>query len=188
MTNTAEAPKPPEPNKAMRADDVISFYNQMVENDIDIWVDGGWGVDALLEKQTRPHGDLDIAVQEKDVQKMRELLAAKGYKQVPSDEERAWNFVLSDGNGHEIDVHVILIDETGNGIYGPKENGEMYPASSLTGRGVIDGKSVRCISAGDMVKFHSGYELDEDDYHDVSALCSKFGIPLPAEYEKFKQQ
>lgn len=188
MTNPTEAPKPPEPNRAMVVNDVMTFYNQMVENDIDIWVDGGWGVDALLEKQTRPHSDLDIAVQEKDVQKMRELLAAKGYKEVPSKDEKAWNFVLSDGNGHEIDVHVISIDENGNGIYGPKENDEMYPASSLTGQGKIDGKSVRCISAEDMVKFHSGYELDGNDYHDVKLLCEKFGIDLPVEYERFKQQ
>ncbi len=26
------------------------------------WIDGGWGVDALLGRQTRPHSDLDLAV------------------------------------------------------------------------------------------------------------------------------
>jgi lincosamide nucleotidyltransferase A/C/D/E len=36
-----------------------------------------------------------------------------------------------------------------------------------------------------MVKFHSGYELDENDYHDVSALCERFGMTLPAEYARF---
>jgi lincosamide nucleotidyltransferase A/C/D/E len=30
---------------------------------IEFYVDGGWGVDALLGKQTRPHADLDIAIQ-----------------------------------------------------------------------------------------------------------------------------
>jgi hypothetical protein len=29
------------------------------------------------------------------------------------------------------------------------------------------------------------YELDENDYRDVSALCERFGLALPAEYESF---
>jgi hypothetical protein len=36
-----------------------------------------------------------------------------------------------------------------------------------------------------MVKFHSGYELKDKDFKDVSALCQKFGIELPQEYTKF---
>ncbi len=36
-----------------------------------------------------------------------------------------------------------------------------------------------------MVKFHSGYELDQNDYLDVLALCQRFDISLPTEYEKF---
>jgi lincosamide nucleotidyltransferase A/C/D/E len=39
-----------------------------------------------------------------------------------------------------------------------------------------------------MVKFHSGYELDGNDYRDVSALCERFGVALPAEYERFTQK
>jgi len=38
-----------------------------------------------------------------------------------------------------------------------------------------------------MVKFHSGYQLKEKDFRDVSALCKKFGIDLPAPYEKFNK-
>jgi hypothetical protein len=38
-----------------------------------------------------------------------------------------------------------------------------------------------------MVKFHSGYELKEKDFRDVSALCKKFGIELPQSFAKFKK-
>jgi len=38
-----------------------------------------------------------------------------------------------------------------------------------------------------MVKFHSGYQLKEKDFRDVFALCRKFGVPLPAKYEHFKE-
>lgn len=97
---------------------------------------------------------------------------------------RPHNFVLGDDKGHEIDVHVIALDAIGNGIYGPAENGEMYPAASLAGIGTIAGHPVRCISPEWMVRFHSGCELKPNDFHDVSALCETFGIELPEGYVK----
>jgi lincosamide nucleotidyltransferase A/C/D/E len=63
------------PEKFMTSIDVIDFYTKLENLGIEIWVDGGWGVDALLGEQTRPHQDLDIAIQQKDVQKLRELLS-----------------------------------------------------------------------------------------------------------------
>ena len=170
----------------MKASDVTDFYEMCRKNGITIWIDGGWGVDALLGHQSRPHKDLDLAIQQKDVSKLRELLQRKGYREIKLEIARPHNFVLGDEKGHEIDIHVIVLDANGNGIYGPVGNGEMYPADSLTGTGFIAGKTVRCISAEWLVKFHSGYELQEKDFRDVSALCEKFGIPLPEEYLKFK--
>ena len=32
----------------MISKDVILFYNQLKQIDIQIWIDGGWGVDALM--------------------------------------------------------------------------------------------------------------------------------------------
>jgi lincosamide nucleotidyltransferase A/C/D/E len=172
----------------MTAADVISLYTELENLKIGIWVDGGWGVDALLGDQTRPHQDLDIAVEQNDVPKLRRLLEAQGYKDIKLEEARPWNFVLGDENGREIDFHVIVINDKGNGLYGPPENGEMYPAASLTGTGSIDGRTVRCISPEWMVKFHSGYKLKEKDFRDVSALCKKFGIELPEAFASFKEK
>ena len=175
-----------ETNPIMNAVDVLNLYNALEGRGIVIWVDGGWGVDALLEEQTRPHKDLDIVIQQKDVLSLRELLETRGYKEIKLDIARPHNFVLAD-EAHEIDVHVIVLDDRGDGIYGPFGNGEMYPADALAGRGMIAGQTVRCISAKWTIKFHSGYELKQKDYKDVSALCEKFGIELPAEYEVFQQ-
>jgi lincosamide nucleotidyltransferase A/C/D/E len=63
----------------MEAQDVVELYNLLESNGIQVWLDGGWGVDALLQEQTRPHGDVDIIVQNKDVQKMTDLLFSKGF-------------------------------------------------------------------------------------------------------------
>lgn len=170
----------------MTSRDVIDIYETLEGLGVEIWIDGGWCVDALLGEQSRSHEDLDIASQQKDVPKLRELLEARGYKDVKVEQARDWNFVLGDEQGREIDVHVIVLDSQGNGVYGPPENGEMYPAASLTGSGLVEGRRVRCITPEWMVKFHSGYALKDKDFRDVSALCKKFSIDLPPEYTRFK--
>lgn len=170
----------------MTGRDVIDLYQCLEGLGVNIWIDGGWCVDALLGEQSRPHKDLDIAIQQKEVSKLRDALAERGYKDIKVEIARDWNFVLGDEHGREIDVHVIVLNSQGDGIYGPPENGEKYPAASLTGRGLIEDRTVRCISPEWMVKFHSGYELQEKDFRDVRALCRKFGIDLPPEYARFK--
>lgn len=172
----------------MTASDVISFYTELDNLNIKIWVDGGWGVDALIGEQTRPHQDLDIAVQKKDVPRLQQFLRESGYREIKLHEARPWNFVLGDDGGREVDIHVIVLDDQGNGQYGPPENGDVYPAASLTGTGSINGHSIRCISPEWMVKFHSGYNLKEKDFRDVSALCKKFDIELPESFTKFKNK
>ena len=169
----------------MNAADVLGLYNALENLGVKIWIDGGWGVDALLEKQTREHNDLDIVIQQIDVAKLRTLLESQAYEEIKLEIARPHNFVLADNHGHEIDVHVIVMDAEGNGIYGPAEKGEMYPVDALAGTGSIDGQAVKCISPRWTINFHSGYKLKEKDYKDVSALCEKFGIELPAEYEQF---
>lgn len=167
----------------MTSTDVVKFYRELDKSGIEIWIDGGWGIDALLGEQTRPHADLDIFIQEKDVPKLRSLLDLKGYKEIKLEIARPHNFVLGDEIGHEIDVHVIVFDEKGSFSYGPIEDGERYPLATLSGSGVINGEKVKCISPEWMVKFHTGYKLRESDFRDVSALCKKFNIDLPDEYK-----
>ena len=38
------------------------FLDLFDELGIEVWIDGGWGVDALLGECTRPHQDLDIII------------------------------------------------------------------------------------------------------------------------------
>ncbi|MBI4202853.1 MAG: nucleotidyltransferase family protein [Chloroflexi bacterium] len=170
----------------MAALDVFRLYSALENLGIAVWVDGGWGVDALLGRQTRPHKDLDIVVQQRDVPQLRQLLEAQGYRDVERDDTSPWNFVLGDGDGHEVDVHAIVFDAAGNGLYGPAQRGVMYPAASLTGTGSIDGRPIRCISPEWLVKFHTGYKLKDSDFHDVTALCERFGIAYPQEYAQQK--
>jgi lincosamide nucleotidyltransferase A/C/D/E len=169
----------------MTADDVGDFYRQMRNLGIDIWLDGGWGVDALLGRQTRAHADLDIIVQEKDLTAVVGFLADHGFRECARADSRAWNFVMGDDRGRLIDFHVIVFDDRDNGLYGPQDDGvSMYPAAALQGRGVIAGLAVKCVSAGYQIDSHTGYAFDETDYRDVCALAQAFGLAVPQVYRE----
>lgn len=96
--------------------------------------------------------------------------------------------MLGDAAGRLVDVHAIVVDEEGNGIYGPLERGDMFSAASLTGRGLIAGEPVRCISPEAMIAYHSGYPLRPHDNQDVAALCRRFDLPVPPEYAHLRER
>jgi lincosamide nucleotidyltransferase A/C/D/E len=168
--------------KVMPAEEVVDICTLLNDAGVEFWVDGGWSVDALLGQQTRPHKDLDNAVRWEDAPELRELLGARGYKEVRQDSP--WNFVLGDDKGHEVDVHAFVCDEQGNVV-----EGVMYPLGSLYGKGVVSGQPVKCVTSEYMVQFISPwlYKLRNKDFHDVAALCEKFGIEYPEEYLRFKK-
>jgi lincosamide nucleotidyltransferase A/C/D/E len=171
----------------MTADDICEVLGLLDARNIRVWLDGGWAVDACLGSQTRRHSDLDIVIEQRDTPAAVAALRDRGYAPVPRDDTRAWNFVLGDDTGHQVDFHVIVLDEHGRGIYGPPENGESYPAEALTGTGVVNGRAMACITPKWLVSFHTGYDVDATDWADVSALCKRFGIPVPNEYLPFQQ-
>ena len=158
----------------MDAREVVALLKLFGTHGIEVTVDGGWAVDALLGAQTRPHDDLDIALRHRDVPALRKLLEERGYVDVPSADRWECNFVMGDPAGHRVDIHSYEFDDKGNNVFGVA-----YIPEHLTGTGTIDGRPVKCICAEWLVKFHSGYPLDADDIRDVKALCERFGIPLP---------
>ncbi len=86
---------------------------------------------------------------------------------------------------HAVDVHPASFDKQGNGHY-TMLNGEVwiYRAAWFAGRGVIDGKPVRCLTAEAQVACHAGYELDEYDLRDMEALHRRFRIKLLPEHRR----
>lgn len=172
---SSEAPEMP-------AAEVIAVVKLFEEHHIEVIIDGGWGVDALLGEQTRPHQDLDIAMPHHYVALARALLIDRGYTDVPRPDTRDCNFVMGDVQGHCIDFHTYTYAPDGQLVFGLP-----YPMDSLNGRGSINGHPVRCITPDWLVKFHLGYELDDNDYHDVTALCQHYSIDLPGEYVAYER-
>jgi lincosamide nucleotidyltransferase A/C/D/E len=166
----------------MNAKDVIALYLELESLGIAVWLNGGWGVDALLGKQTRPHADVDIFIREKDVAHARAFLLSKGYKEIKLEIARLFNFVYGDAAGREIDVHAFNYNGQDSFTYGTGDSAEVFPATVLDGIGKIGGQTVKCISPEWAVKWHTGYKLRESDVKDVAALCRHFGIKIPEEF------
>lgn len=153
---------------------------------IEVWLDGGWAVDALLGAQTRPHKDVDIILRLADLPKLREILESRGFEMQPGGRES--NFVLADHSGLEVDVHAIVFDRDGNGVY-LMENGSdwIFTASGFSGQGVVNGVGVRCLSPETQVLCHAhGYVPTEKDLRDMELLQARFGVDLPPHLQRGK--
>jgi len=74
----------------MTADDVLEIIRSLERSLIGIWLDGGWGVDALLGEETRPHDDLDLVVREVDVPHLRNVLEGEWWGAIRSCHDASW--------------------------------------------------------------------------------------------------
>jgi lincosamide nucleotidyltransferase A/C/D/E len=157
-------------------DDVVRLLRLFDAHELPVIVDGGWGVDALLGRQTREHADLDLAVCSPVVPRLTSLLETEGFRRRPG-EHGEHNFVMTDGS-REVDLHGYAFagDEAIASV------GIAYPRASLTGRGRIGPLEVDCIEASWVLRFHTGYELDRNDVADVTAISETFGLALMEEH------
>ena len=183
------------------AEDVLELYSGLRAEGVRVWVDGGWGIDALLGRQTRLHKDFDAIAAFEDLPALTHFLGGRGFalkliwennRWAPSSEplaligrqrpavEAATAFVLEDGSRREVDFHVVRFDEHGHGV--PAWDSDLiFPPEAFAGVGTIGGTRVRCLSAEMQMRTHTGYALKESDIHDLRLLHNRFGIDYPEE-------
>jgi lincosamide nucleotidyltransferase A/C/D/E len=69
-----------------------------------VWRDGGWGVDALVGRQTRPHQDLDLVIARDDLTAAHQTLAAAGFTHdATAVAGLPARLVLVDADGRQVD-------------------------------------------------------------------------------------
>ena len=165
----------------MTAADVTALLDALDEHQVAACVGGGWGVDALLEEQTREHADLDLWAPAAHLEWLFRAFAARGVDRIfPWPGDRPWNFVLHDGDRLRVDLHLYEPLPDGSLRYGSAVDGATFPAEALAGRGVIAGRPVRCEAPEWSVRWHTGYPARAADRHDVPLLCRRFGLPVPS--------
>lgn len=113
---------------------------------------GGWGVDALVGKQQRPHRDLDLILDHGDLDTALTALHGLGFQEwfrnptpVPFVEHSKQGdvVVMRDAAMRVVDLHPMCLTVLG--------------ASVATGS--IEGREVKCVSASLQVEAHTGNRI-----------------------------
>ncbi len=150
----------------MKRDQVTATIELLAAAELRLWVTGGWGIDALIGRQTRVHNDLDISVE--DLDRTLAALTAAGF--VVSVDWLPGRIVLTHPDGREIDVHPIVFAADGSALLTTWDGMTFYyPPDGFT-TGTIGGEPVPCITASLQREFHSGYEPAAKDLADLQAL------------------
>lgn len=105
---------------------------------------GGWGIDALVDEQTRKHRDLDLIVERDDREATLKALAGLGYRtwyEHSSDAFLGDRVVVRDRGMRVVDVHPVDFEKT-----------ELSIVS-----GSIGGRPVKCLSAEQQVHAHEQF-------------------------------
>jgi lincosamide nucleotidyltransferase A/C/D/E len=166
----------------MTAERVLELLAVLRSCGVTATLDGGWGVDALLGRETRPHEDLDLVAALSDIPRIREALRPLGF--AIHEDHLPVRMVLR-GNGEQLDVHTVRFDAEGGGIQPQPDGGSFrYPPEGFV-LGQVAGAPVPCISAPVQLLCHLGYDPTPKDAHDVLMLCDAFGLPVPENYGRF---
>lgn len=164
---------------AMEARDVIDIALLFEQAGIEFWVEGGWGVDALLGAQNRDHGDLDLVVDSPRSTETRELFAGTGFEVIFEDPPGRCSFM--DGRERTVDVAFAVADRYGDrwNLNRTMGRGEPdYPFDCFT-YGWIGGHKVACLGPETQVAHHLGYEVEDVDRFDVELLRERFDTRVP---------
>lgn len=159
----------------MTARDVLFILDTLRAVGATAWLDGGWGVDALIGVQTRDHDDIDLVLAREHVEAAREALALQGLT-VLTDE---WPTRLVFGDARRaVDLHPVRFDAEGAGWQSLPGGAEFrYPPEGFKGVGMVGDRPVACLSAEVQDLCHRGYEPDEKDDHDMRLLHAHFNLP-----------
>jgi lincosamide nucleotidyltransferase A/C/D/E len=166
----------------VEAGDVIDVLDALAARGLKVWVDGGWGVDALLGEQTRPHDDVDLVVELVALPVVVEAFAGLGFR--VAEDHAPVRVVLRAVDGRQADLHPVTFDDQGTGWQvGASADGSdcPYPAGGFD-RGRILDRAVPCLGAALQVEHHRGYEPRHRDRVDMAQLARRFGLSLPEAY------
>ena len=165
-------------DKMVNITDVKQILQFAIDAEIKVFLDGGWGVDALLGHQSRAHNDIDIFVEKKDYQNFIEIMKANDFYEIKMEYTTLNHTVWEDAKNRIVDLHCFEYTGEGEILY----EGDCFPVETFSGKGKIEEIEVSCIEPYSQVMFHLGYEFDENDVHDVKLLCKTFHIEIPNEY------
>ncbi len=157
----------------MGAGDVLVVLDRLADAGCRVWISGGWGVDALVGRQSRTHRDLDLAVDATDEVVAMMVLESAGF--VIETDWRPVRVELAASGRQWVDLHPVMFRADGVGIQSDLGGGQfVYPPGCFVS-GAIGGRGVPCLSVDQQIAFHTGYEPRAVDRADLELLDSLRG-------------
>jgi lincosamide nucleotidyltransferase A/C/D/E len=132
------------------------------------WLEGGWGVDALVGHQSRPHRDLDVDIDARLEQQVLAVLAGLGYV-LETDWRPNRVELVAPGRGW-VDVHPLALEADGSARQVAPGGGTYEFPSRYFTTGTLAGRPVPCVTIEAQRLFRSGYQLRPEDRHDLARL------------------
>jgi lincosamide nucleotidyltransferase A/C/D/E len=176
------------------AKNVVQIFRLLEENGVPVWLDGGWGVDALLKRETREHLDLDLIVPIECLNAAESVLGDVGFLKDDHETQMPIRFVLRNSKELQIDIHPVTFKPDGSAehINFREDTQNLYTfvhsAAGLSGVGMISGRIVRCTTAAEQIRqraerHYSPWEQSRTrangisaDLEDIISLQQEFGV------------
>jgi lincosamide nucleotidyltransferase A/C/D/E len=159
---------------ALSANEVLTVLDGLGLAGVPAWLAGGWGIDALLGRRTRSHGDIDLLVEARHEDAAVDALEQQGFvlsqRRAPAASNLPAVTVLR-RNRQAIDVLWFLgadADWTTTTETLPR-----FGRASFT-RGVLEGHVVGCLSPAEQFRLHR-FDLDRRHRRDLRRLRAVYG-------------
>ncbi|MGH3188642.1 MAG: nucleotidyltransferase domain-containing protein [Streptosporangiaceae bacterium] len=149
---------------------MLAILDELAAEGVQGWLAGGWGVDALLGRQTRPHNDIDLVISadEPAFKQIDQALGREGFWFVGTFHHPGipipWCHTWRHHAGAKVEVLPVPLTKPPFATDTPGGVGQPFAEGS------IDGRPVPCISAELQLLLHEGYRQREADNHDVALL------------------
>ena len=79
------------------------------DNNLKLYIDGGWGVDALLGEVTRSHNDIDLFLEKVEYHKFIALIRDKGFSEKVMEYTMNYHTIWADKTDRIIGSHCFKI-------------------------------------------------------------------------------
>lgn len=126
--------------------------------EMEFWLRGGWAIDFLLGKITRPHDDFDLITWIQNRDGLEKELSKAGYERLPVKSH--FENRQSDFRKNEVDVTVNYVTRSieGNLILNGLPEWVWQPDSLLPNRYTLCGLSVKVLSPQQLLEEKEVYE------------------------------
>jgi lincosamide nucleotidyltransferase A/C/D/E len=134
------------------------LHSHFAEHGIDYWLFGGWAVDFHAGQVTRRHEDVDLAVWQADLPRIRADLEANGWTHAPEEGEDGYTGYERDGL--RLELAFLTSDEAGT--YTPLVQGRgEWPSGSFVGHEAeLGGVRARVVGLDSLIEDKGGPRED----------------------------